>query len=120
MSVIRPEGDGSSADKLIHQAEEHYQRAIDALTELIQKIHAGEIEDPGRAQRAADGYNKAIQTLLDATLRMQSRRKQEAGIVHDFALNLEDARNTIRGLLDRLRADGDTGEVFKSTRSERE
>lgn len=104
MALITPFRDEGTAAGLLEVASAHYEDALEALE--IVKLYLKEGSDLSSAEiaRAAADLRKATQTLFDERKRLEDQRRKEAGVVHDFGLDFDAARNEIGRRLDRLRA----------------
>jgi hypothetical protein len=104
MALITPFRDEGTAAGLLEVANAHYQDALEALE--IVKLHLKEGTDlsPAEIAKAAADFRRATQTLFEERKRLEDQRRKEAGVVHDFGLDLDAARDEIGSRLDRLRA----------------
>ncbi len=104
MALIKPFRDEGTAAGLLEVANEHYEDALEAMQ--IVKLYLKEGTDLSSAEiaRAAADFRKATQTLFDERKRLEDQRRKEAGVVHDFGLDFDMARDEIGRRLDRLRA----------------
>lgn len=111
MALITPFGDEGAAGGILAVAERHFERSLTALDALVTEIEARAVTGGPEIQRAARDFRAALQALFDERKRLETLRNKEAGLVHGFAFDLDAARAEVRGLLDRLRAAGSSGEV---------
>lgn len=95
--------EGHPAD-LLAEAEAHYEDALEAVRALKARLAEGAEPPSAEISRIAQDYRRATQTLFDERKRLDDQRKREAGVVHDYALDLDAARAEIGRKLDRLRA----------------
>lgn len=102
-SDIPSDHEGSPAD-LLAEAEAHYEDALEAVRALKARLAEGAEPPAAEISRIAQDYRRATQTLFDERKRLDDQRKREAGVVHDYALDLDAARVEIGRKLDRLRA----------------
>jgi hypothetical protein len=111
MALIRPFRDEGTATELLKVANTHFEDALEAMQ--IVKLYLKEGTDLSSAEiaRAAADFRKATQTLFDERKRLEEQRRKEAGVVHDFGLDFDVARDEIGGRLDRLRAARSAGGV---------
>ena len=111
MSLILPEGENSeeSSSKVLKEAEAHFDRAIAALGELLTRLEAGEIKSKTDTATTITDARRAMQTLFDERKKVEEQRRRSAGVVHDYALDFDAARDEIRGRLDRLRGSERSG-----------
>lgn len=91
---------------MIALAEAQFQRFAEDLSLLIERIRDG---DTGRAKEAAQtlkDLEKALQTVFEERTKVEKLRRQEAGVVHDYALDFDEARDEVGRRLALLRAAG--------------
>jgi hypothetical protein len=104
MALIRPFRDEGTATELLKVANEHYEDALEALQIVKLYLKEGTELSSAEIARTAADFRKATQTLFDERKRLEDQRRKEAGVVHDFGLDFDAARDEIGGRLDRLRA----------------
>ena len=111
MSLILPlaEDPEESAAKVLKEAEAHFDRAITALGELLNRLEAGEIKTKTETSATITDARRAMQTLFDERKKVEEQRRKSAGVVHDYALDFDAARDEIRVRLDRLRGSERSG-----------
>jgi hypothetical protein len=84
----------------------------DTAAELIRardKIRDGELDEVKTAVQAVKDLKTAFQMVMDERTRVEKLRKQVAGVVHDYALDFDAARDEIGRRLARLRDAGSGG-----------
>ena len=104
------EQDGSP-QRILSVTEEHLQRSVDDLNGVIKAIKAGDISRSKEVTAIISLLGKALQSALDERTRVEKLRKQEAGVVNDYALDFDAARDEIGRRLARLRATGSGAEL---------
>ncbi len=110
MPTVLPHPDrGNGTADLLRRTTEHYDRALDLYEALLARIAAGEDVPWGDAEKTARAVHAATQTLLNLRERIDDERGRHAGLARGYALDLDEARATVRRLLDRLRSAGTTG-----------
>ncbi len=92
--------------KILARAERHFDQAIAAFQKMTDRLHAGGDITQTDADKTARALHAATQTLFTLKMRIDDERKRKDGIVGDYAIDLGDARNTVRSLLARLRSSG--------------
>ena len=102
--------EGRPAD-LLAAAEAHYEDALEAVRALTARLAEGAEPPAAEISRIAQDYRRATQTLFDERKRLDDQRRREAGVVHDYALDLDAARAEIGRKLDLLRAEAGSGGV---------
>ncbi len=91
---------------VLARAEKHFDQAIAAFQRMTDRLHAGGDITQIEADKTARALHAATQTLFTLKMRIDDERKKQDGIIGDYAVDLYDARDTVRGLLDRLRSTG--------------
>ena len=104
------EQDGSPG-RMITVTQEHLQRSVDDLNGIIKAIKAGDISRTKDVTAIITLLGKALQSALDERTRVEKLRKTEAGVVNDYALDFDAARDEIGRRLARLRATGSGAEL---------
>ncbi len=97
-------GEEPAAQRMIAQAQELFVEAATELAELIRRIRAQEWDGKGAA--GIKDVRAALQLVLEERNRIEKLRKEQAGVVHDIALDFDAARAEIGGRLARLRDAG--------------
>ncbi|WP_101068934.1 hypothetical protein [Roseovarius salinarum] len=111
MTLITPDAEptelGSSIALLQRQLAD-----MRAEMEAIQdRIRAGEFDEIRNAARAIAEIRQWLRIALETEAQIEKRHKQDKGIHHDYALDLDEARSSVRCRLDRLRRCGCSGRV---------
>lgn len=96
-------GDGDPLD-ILSVVEEHFDHAIGVLREVTRDLRAGEDVPPAEVKKAGQGLLNAMQSLLEFKARLQNERERQQGLVPGISLDLDEARDKVGSLLDRLRA----------------
>ena len=103
MALIEPFRDEGAPDELLAVAEKHFKGALLALNQLTVNMENGAEVASTDLQRATRDFRASMQTLFDERTRVEKQRKTDAGVVYDYGLDFDVARDQIRSLLDRLR-----------------
>ncbi|HBQ35898.1 MAG TPA: hypothetical protein DD729_03515 [Rhodobacteraceae bacterium] len=106
MTIITPVGAIGDPEEILLIAEKHFDRMLRRAEEIITSLEA---EETGISKEAAGrirDLSKAVQTALDERAKLEKLRKQKAGIVHEYALDFDAARDEIGRRMARLRAAG--------------
>jgi hypothetical protein len=111
MTLISPLTGERASQEILAEAEMHYRRTIRALNQIIEEVAAGRMDRVKELKGALADLGRATQTAFDERARVEKRIRTETGIIHDYALDLADARSEIGRRLDRLRAAGSAGGV---------
>lgn len=86
--------------------EELYRDVAEELIGAIRKVRAGETGEVRAATQAVKDLRAAFQLVMDERTRVEKLRKQVAGVVHDYALDFDAARDEIGRRLACLRDAG--------------
>lgn len=111
MTLISPLGSDQAAQEVLADAEEHYRRTIRALSQIIDDVSAGQMARAKELKGALGDLGKATQTAFDERARVEKRIRSEAGIINDYALDLDSARDEIGRRLACLRDAAGTGRL---------
>ncbi|MEM7732057.1 MAG: hypothetical protein AAF280_04655 [Pseudomonadota bacterium] len=76
------------------------------LDHLYNRIQAGELDQISNAAKTVVEIRQWLKLAIEAEVQLDKRHKEKEGIVHDFAVNLDEARSAIWGKLDSLRRAG--------------
>lgn len=109
MTMITPIGGDEAARAVLDAAEQHFARTIAALNDIIEEVNAGRTSRARELKAALGDLGKAAQTAFDERARVEKRIRTDAGIVSDYALDLDAARDEIRRRLARLRDSAGAG-----------
>ncbi|MGB8622387.1 MAG: hypothetical protein WCD16_06180 [Paracoccaceae bacterium] len=96
---------------MLEAAEQHFQRTIAALNEIIKDVSEGRSARAKELRTALGDLNRAAQTAFDERSRVEKRIKTDGGIADQYALDFDAARDEIGRRLDCLRAARGTGEI---------
>lgn len=99
------ESEGGNLSKHLGLAEVHFGQAIELFQATIERIRKGDDVSFTEADKASRALFNAAHTLLNYKVRIYDERKRQEGVVHNYALDLDGARNKVGRLLDRIRAD---------------
>lgn len=103
--TVRFAGDEPGLPSQVTAAEELYDEIAEEVRAVIRRVRAGELDTKGTTQAAKD-MRQALLIVLEERARVAKLHKQEAGIVHDYALDFDAARAEIGRRLARLRDAG--------------
>lgn len=104
MTLITPDEDQGNSTELLSIAQDHFERLAGALNRAVVAVEDGQADTAKEAQGLARDLSKSLQSVMEERVRVEKLRRQNAGIVHDFAIDFESARDEIRRRLARLRA----------------
>ncbi len=88
---------------ILRQAQAHYAYAIDLFQDALARVKRGEDVSAAEVEKTARAYFAAIQTLLSIRLKLEDEERRNG--THEGAIDLDEARDTVGGLLDRLRTE---------------
>ena len=111
MTLITPNGEGEFSEGFLSTTQQSYRHAADALLELIKQVKAGELPAATDAQRVLRDANTLLILALKERERLEERRRKEAGVVRDYALDFGAARDEIGRRMARIRAARSSGHV---------
>ena len=109
--MITPVGEAGDQEDILLIAENHFGRMLRRAEEIITLL---EDEDSNVSKEAGPRLrelSKSVQTALEERAKLEKLKKQKAGIVHDYALDFDAARDEIGRRMARLRAAADTETV---------
>lgn len=105
MTIQIPKGE-VEPDPLLDAAEDLCREAAIDLHRAIGEIRKGNLGEAKSATALIRDLRAAFQLAMEERARVEKYRKQEAGIVNDYALDLDAARVEIGSRLARLRDAG--------------
>ncbi len=106
MALIKARDDGQ-ADECVDMAERQFLDALRAVEAVTRKIRQQELDALAEVPKAAAHAAQATKQLLSEKTRVHELQKRNIGIVRDFAIDLDAARDEIGRRLACLRAAGD-------------
>ncbi|MCM2561027.1 hypothetical protein M8756_01795 [Lutimaribacter sp. EGI FJ00015] len=93
-----------SLSRTIRVVEEQLLGMTTELLELQQRVRAGEVEALKDSAKLTGEIRHWLKMALDTEQRCEERRKEQQGIVNDYAIDFDRARTEIGCRLARLRA----------------
>lgn len=111
MTLIRPEGDDGDAGTFILGVEEQFERAADVFKQAALQMEQGDLVATAKVRDLAREYRKVATLCYEERVRLAVKRRKQAGIVHQYAIDFDAARNEIRGRLACLRDAADAGDI---------
>lgn len=112
MTLISPLGGNVAAQDILIEAEEHFRRTVRVLHGILEEIAKGESNQAKALKPALGEMGKAAQTAFDERAKVEKRIRTQAGCgPHDYALDLDAARDEIRRRLACLRDAAGAGEL---------
>jgi len=79
------------------------------LEALQARIRAGDVEELRNPNRAISDIRQWLRIAIETEAQIERRKKEEKGIVREYALDFDAARTAIGSRLDRLRRARRTG-----------
>ncbi len=104
MTLIKPLPDEGRTQEILRSADDQFRRATLLFEDLIRKIEAGEDLKRAELKDGIGDLQRSVHLLIEARNKLDHDSRQKAGIVHDYAVDFDDARDQVRSVLDRLRA----------------
>ncbi|MEV8465436.1 hypothetical protein AB0T83_01390 [Fluviibacterium sp. DFM31] len=111
MVMIIPETGENTAGHVRSAARKQLDRATGALDKLVDQLDDGEIGKIGEAGKLLRELKNALQSAIAERERLEKEQREQAGIVHDYALDFDAARLEIGRRLACLGAAGGAGGV---------
>jgi len=111
MALIYPESGDGSSDQQLTEAQRRFRRATRALDKLVDELDDGELGHAGEAGAILKELKNSLQLAMAERERLESARRKDAGIVHDYAIDFDAARSEIGRRLACLRAAAGAGGV---------
>ncbi|OYX44362.1 MAG: hypothetical protein B7Z02_06330 [Rhodobacterales bacterium 32-67-9] len=105
----RVSAEESTSATQVEEAEELYGDIAADIFSVMRKIKQGDFALVKDAGRHLKDLRVAYQIAMEERARVAKRSKEDAGVVYDYALDFDAARDEIRGRLARLRDAGDGG-----------
>lgn len=103
--TLRLSAEEQPPKSLISETEELYREIAGEVFAAIRKIRSGEWDTKGTTQTVKD-MRAFLALILEERTKVAKLSKQEAGVVHDYALDFDTARIEIGRRLARLRDAG--------------
>ena len=103
MVLITPDEGPTGLTTSIDSLERQLSDMREDIEIIYQKIRAGDFDELKNAAKATAEIRQWLKIAIEAEAQLEKRRKQEKGIVNDYALDLGEARASICCRLDRLR-----------------
>lgn len=112
MAVIRVEEAGHEDERcVLEMAEGQFVELLSALEEMKRQVRQGEPVPDSEVKQRVSAVQRAMDHVFTERKRLDEARRKRAGIVHDYAIDFDAARDEIGRRLDRLRAASGAGEV---------
>lgn len=112
MTVIRVNETGFEDERCVLElAEEQFLELLKALGELKGRVLEGEPVPDSEVKQRVSAVQRAMDHVFTERRRLDEVQRKRAGIVHDFAIDFDAARDEIGRRLDRLRAASGAGDV---------
>lgn len=101
-------GEAPSVD-LLKETEVLYREVAEELALAMRGVRQGEAGEAKAAMQAVKDLRTALQMVMDERTRVEKLRRQVDGVVRDYALDFDAARDEIGRRLARLRDAGGCG-----------
>ena len=102
MTLITHDEEPSGLSNAVTSLEKQLLYLRDDLEAVQAKLRTGETEIPNSTRMLSD-IRQWLKLAIEAEVQLEQRNKREKGIVNDYALDIDTARNSIRCRLDSLR-----------------
>ena len=106
MILITPEDGPDGLADMIASVQRQLADMRGELDHLYDRVQAGELDQISNAAKSVAEIRQWLKLAIEAEVQLEKRTKEKDGIVHDFAVNLDEARSSIGSQLDRLRRTG--------------
>ena len=97
--------EGAPVD-LLAESEMLFRDMAEEMALALRRFREGDFSEAKGASAAAKDLRAAYHLVMDERTRVEKLRKQVAGVVHDYALDFDAARDEIGRRLARLREAG--------------
>lgn len=96
MTLIKPDEGSEAHIELASGLEEHFRDAATEFQDAAKKLKNGELVGASEAKDLGREYRKVATLFYEEGNRLANKRRTELGIVYDYALDFEAARDEIR------------------------
>lgn len=103
MTLDLPPG-GTRSEEMLQNAQQHYADISKALKEAEQRLRNSDDEEAKKIPELIRMHWKSFQTAFDLEINLEKRDRERAGIVHEYALDLDAARAEVGRRLACLKA----------------
>ncbi len=103
MILITPDDRPDGLAETITSVQQQLSDMRVELDHLYNRIQAGELDQISNAAKTVVEIRQWLKLAIDAEVQLGKREKEKQGIVHDFAVNLEEAKSSIGSKLHSLR-----------------
>jgi hypothetical protein len=103
MTLITPENELSRLEEKRQRIAESLERLAGAIGALEKKVAAGEVGNTTEAGKVLADIRYWLKQAWETEAEIERFRRKDAGIAHEYALDLERARSEIGCRLARLR-----------------
>lgn len=103
MTLITPDEGPTGLSTSITSLERQLADMRQDLEALYLKIRAGDLDELKNATKATAEIRQWLKIAIEAEATLEKRNKQQKGIVYDYALDFDAARDSVGCRLDRLR-----------------
>jgi soluble cytochrome b562 len=106
MTITFAEGDIGQQVDLLAFTEEQFTEAAQALAQALTAVRGGRLDEAKAALGAVRDLKAAFHLVQEERARVEKLRRQAAGIVHGYAIDMDAARDEVGRRLARLRDAG--------------
>lgn len=103
MILITPEDRPDGLTDTIASVQQQLSDMRVELDHIYGRIQSGELDELALAGKTMVDIRQWLKIAIEAEVYLEKRRKEKEGIVHDFAVNLDEARASIGSKLTGLR-----------------
>lgn len=106
MNTGFPEGNGAGQVDLLGFCEGMFRDVAEEIARALGEIRGGKLDEAKAAGTAVRDMKAAFQLVMEERTRVDKIRKQAAGVVNGYAIDLDAARDEVGRRLARLRDAG--------------
>ena len=106
MKMGFPEGNGGEQVDLLGFCEGMFREVAEEIARALGELKGGKLDEAKAASAAVRDMKAAFQLVMEERTRVDKLRKQAAGAVNGYAIDLDAARDEVGRRLARLRDAG--------------
>lgn len=92
-----------SSDEMLAKARRHYNDLTEAIQKVTKELEGSDLKEARGVSDLIRQHWKTFQTTLDMERAIEERRRERAGIVHGYAIDMAEAGAEVGRRLARLR-----------------
>jgi hypothetical protein len=103
MTIMTPPKGASQLELELQHVREALRELAEECHTLKQRAQSGDVSAVKDASKTVSDIRRWLNTALETEARFDERRKEQDGVVNEYAIDLEHARSTIGCRMARLR-----------------